>query len=403
MISVILPPPDLRHFIDKTAAYVAKNGPEFEERIQQKERGNTKFAFLTLHDPFHPYYRRRVDELMEGGPAAIEAAIEESSRATRVHVTEGSAVTKALSSPPPPPAEPAPLLFHLGSLMPIMSPLDLDILKLTALHYARHGKCWLAALLAREQRNPQFDFLRPTHPLHRLWGAFCEQYRRVLQPDQAMLERLRLGATAAERLCGDSFLEAVRRRSAYEAYLAKKMRERASAEEREQLAMLAIDWQDFCIVETIDFGPAEISKGSFPPPWSRKAVERMSVSQRQELWAGSRIISGVETAAAAADEMEIEDDNIHTSVINPQGLPVRLDYVPRSSNSQTTSLLQQCGICQQMIPAGQIQEHMRVEMLDPKWATQRQAYLAKHTETNLVAPHEMAANLLTSRKRPNEQ
>ncbi|GFR31434.1 splicing factor 3A subunit 1, partial [Trichonephila clavata] len=39
-IGIIYPPPELRNIVDKTASFVARNGPEFEARIRQNEINN---------------------------------------------------------------------------------------------------------------------------------------------------------------------------------------------------------------------------------------------------------------------------------------------------------------------------------------------------------------------------
>ena len=43
---IIYPPPEVRNIVDKTASFVARNGPEFEQRIKQNEVNNPKFNFL---------------------------------------------------------------------------------------------------------------------------------------------------------------------------------------------------------------------------------------------------------------------------------------------------------------------------------------------------------------------
>ena len=43
---IIYPPPEVRNIVDKTASFVARNGPEFEQRIKQNEINNPKFNFL---------------------------------------------------------------------------------------------------------------------------------------------------------------------------------------------------------------------------------------------------------------------------------------------------------------------------------------------------------------------
>ncbi len=53
--------------IEKAAGFVAKNGREFEEKILENERNNPKFSFMNSIDPYHLYYRKRLEELIEGG------------------------------------------------------------------------------------------------------------------------------------------------------------------------------------------------------------------------------------------------------------------------------------------------------------------------------------------------
>ena len=65
-INIILPPPEVRNIVDKTASFVARNGPEFEQRIKQNEINNPKFNFLNLGDPYHAYYQHKVNELRDG-------------------------------------------------------------------------------------------------------------------------------------------------------------------------------------------------------------------------------------------------------------------------------------------------------------------------------------------------
>jgi len=58
---LIKPPPAVRAVLEKTAAFVAKNGRAFETRILNSDKGSTaKFAFLHATSPFHAYYEERV-------------------------------------------------------------------------------------------------------------------------------------------------------------------------------------------------------------------------------------------------------------------------------------------------------------------------------------------------------
>ena len=64
---VIIPPPDIRAVVDKTAQFVARNGKSFEERILASSEGKTpKFSFMKISDPYHVYYEHKIREFEEG-------------------------------------------------------------------------------------------------------------------------------------------------------------------------------------------------------------------------------------------------------------------------------------------------------------------------------------------------
>ena len=62
VVNIILPPPEVRNIVNKTASFVARNGPEFEQRIKQNEINNPKFNFLNPGDPYLAYYQQRDNE-----------------------------------------------------------------------------------------------------------------------------------------------------------------------------------------------------------------------------------------------------------------------------------------------------------------------------------------------------
>ena len=83
---VIRPPPDIRAIVDKTALFVARNGKQFEARIQASAEGQSqKFAFMRPNDPYNAYYEFKIREVRSRRPAVLRClhAID----ATRVHLT----------------------------------------------------------------------------------------------------------------------------------------------------------------------------------------------------------------------------------------------------------------------------------------------------------------------------
>lgn len=54
-----------------------------------------------------------------------------------------------------------------------------DIIKMTAQYTAVSGRRFLSDVAAREHRNPQFDFLKPTHPFFGYFTSLVESYTKV--------------------------------------------------------------------------------------------------------------------------------------------------------------------------------------------------------------------------------
>lgn len=64
---MIIPTPEIKAVIDKTASYVAKKGKPFEDMIMKVEAMNPKFNFLRHDDdPYRPYYVQKLEELVSG-------------------------------------------------------------------------------------------------------------------------------------------------------------------------------------------------------------------------------------------------------------------------------------------------------------------------------------------------
>ena len=126
--------PRTAEIINKTAQFVARNGPEFEARILKNEQNNTKFAFLNAKDPFNPYYRAKVREL--GGEPAETPATE----ATGAVEVAKAATATTTTAPRVPPLEPPKQLYTVPRPVGVL-PLDIDVIQLSAQCVAAHCPC----------------------------------------------------------------------------------------------------------------------------------------------------------------------------------------------------------------------------------------------------------------------
>ena len=106
-----------------------------------------------------------------------------------------------------------------------------DIMKLTALFTARRGRMFLASLSAREGRNYQFDFLRPTHSLFGYFNRLVEQYTKIIQPNKETLEQLKSQTQANARW---ETLENARKHAKWEKNTREKDKKRQDDQEAER-------------------------------------------------------------------------------------------------------------------------------------------------------------------------
>ncbi|ROT75310.1 putative splicing factor 3A subunit 1-like [Penaeus vannamei] len=175
--------------VDKTANFVARNGPEFEARI-----ANMKETPSSISSSWRSYHAttskgQRVSHWQTGEkePTAVPGFVPQqsvsrpSSRSNR-NCCGGLLEATAPKEPPPD--------YESHRRSTSISAFDLDVVRLTAQFVARNGRQFLTTLMNREQRNNQFDFLRPQHSLFQYFTRLLEQYTKVLIPPKDLMKRL---------------------------------------------------------------------------------------------------------------------------------------------------------------------------------------------------------------------
>merc|ERR1712151_1000199 len=147
---------------------------------------------------------------------------------------------KKVAKPPPPDQY---IVNH-----PYIAPMDMDIIKLTAQFVARNGQKFLIGLTQRESRNPQFDFLKPTHALFGYFTSLVDAYTKCLMPNKDEIEKLTKFAESPQDI-----LDKAMSRFAWDEQEEEKRVNREEEEKEEKEQMAQIDWHDFVVVETIAF------------------------------------------------------------------------------------------------------------------------------------------------------
>ncbi|XP_056642343.1 splicing factor 3A subunit 1 [Diorhabda sublineata] len=409
VVGIIYPPPEVRNIVDKTASFVARNGPEFEARIRQNELGNPKFNFLNTGDPYHAYYQHKVKDFREGKAQEPTAGLNQAVSKLSVTASAQQKQQEILKQVEKPfvPKDPPPD-FEFIADPPSISALDLDIVKLTAQFVARNGRAFLTQLMNREQRNFQFDFLRPQHSLFQYFTKLLEQYTKVLIPPKSMQQRLRDEAKTAKAV-----LELVKYRAEWLRYQEQQKAKEEEILERERVAYAQIDWHDFVVVETVDYQPFEI--GNFPAPTTPEEVgariliqERIEEGEDIEMQLESddeetpaaeeglstmqdktnrkvRDDNRVQDMEEESSEEEEEDEGDMPKPPPPPAIQPPLPPAPdkvvvkKYDPKQAVKVARPTvgddylvsPITGEKIPASKVQEHMRIGLLDPRWVEQR--------------------------------
>ena len=402
---VIRPPPDIRAVADKTALFVAKNGRAFEERILNSEKGKTpKFAFLHSSNPFHAYYEQRIrfyeeggtekedkkedaeekkeDEIAGGKPKASEqerkqdkaqkaSAVDPVAKALllqRSKIRDARATmeeeAKKEDGAQLEGLEPPAALRWVSAVAPHISPVQLETIKLVAQFVALDGKGGplLQDLALREWNNPTFGFLQPRHGHFAYFSALVDGYRHILstwsKPDAADLSSTDV----------DKCLDIAAYRAEYDRDTAE--RERAAKEENGGALSGAalIDWHDFVVVETIEFPREEVVK-TLPPPPAKAA--------------------GVDQDVGAMEESD--DEEGETIRVVPSYTPKVVSTQAIAKEASRTHMIDP--ITGKSVPIAVMPEHMRIQLLDPKWAEEKKKFMDKQKESNLVSGEAIAENI----------
>ncbi|NXL65202.1 SF3A1 factor, partial [Chordeiles acutipennis] len=399
--------------------FLPRNGPEFEARIRQNEINNPKFNFLNPNDPYHAYYRHKVSEFKEGKAQEPSAAIpkvmqqQQSAQQQLPQKVQAQVIQETVVPKEPPPE------FEFIADPPSISAFDLDVVKLTAQFVARNGRQFLTQLMQKEQRNYQFDFLRPQHSLFNYFTKLVEQYTKILIPPKGLLLKLKKEAENPKEV-----LDQVYYRVEWAKFQERERKKEEEEKEKERVAYAQIDWHDFVVVETVDFQPNE--QGNFPPPTTPEELgARILIQERYEKFGESEEVE-MEVESDEEDEKQektdeppaqldqdtqvqdmdegSDDEDEGQKVPPPPETPmppplpptpdqviVRKDYDPKASKPLPPAPAPDeylvSPITGEKIPASKMQEHMRIGLLDPRWLEQRDRSIReKQSDDEVYAP-----------------
>jgi splicing factor 3A subunit 1 len=353
--------------VDKTADYVVRNGPAFEHKILLNEKDNPMFSFLRATDPFHAYYKQKLAEfrgLLKGGVEEVANVIPPALTKKPAEKKE----TKPVQLKPPDPEEWIFEVPHVpASELNINEAMFLEMMKLAAQFTAKNGKGFAVGLQNRESRNEQFEFLKPHHYLHKHFEKLVDHYSKTIYPPANLMQKLE--ALQDKHKVYARLLERVDWEKAQ-----RSAKEEENPEEKERIERQQIDWKDFVVVETITFDEeSEVPLATLLP-------EKVEVDQVK-----------VEGGMGDIDmevEMEEEDEEEENLKIRKEPVRTKVEGAPTETLKYTI-----CPKCGDKIPLDEIEEHMKIELLDPISRQRRLEQQRRKKASTLAEGSEIGANL----------
>ena len=224
-------------------------------------------------------------------------------------------------------------------------------MKLSAQFTAACGTKFMVGLGRKEASNPLFEFLKPSSKNFAYFTALVDSYQKVIRPGEGEVERVLKISTVP------GMLSTVALRKEYR----REMRVRRMEEEGGGMSQ-AVDWHDFVIVETVDFDDKELEGGE-------------------------------EDDGMDLDESESEDEAV-PEVDDGGEIKVVADYQPRvNSASEQGSDTMVDPITGERVKVAEMSEHMRIQLMDPKWREQNARFQSKLGSTNVASGESIVANL----------
>ena len=431
-ITMIYPPPETKKVIDKAATLVAQYGIQVETSMKE----DPNFSFINKSDPYYPYYQSKIsqskEELRKNLSKKMEEYYSQEKNASNVQnkeflnkkrkednlielEKEAKELLKEamqdkidllrsdknlnnLEKIP----QPAPDIFSVPQ--PNISGTELDIIKISAQFVAKNGQKFLSDLIRREKDNPQFDFMKPQHTLFGYFTFLVGCYAKILNNKNEIMSKIEKYATNS-----DEILKSANMHYLYEKKLSKIPRGKRFSQEDlltndEKEKMKQIDWYDFVLVETIDFSSDEDEKSEKS---NKEIIAKENIYNNNYIKENNEIDnSTIITNDDNNTITNIEDDktfytnnnainstnnnnNVGQEIVYINGRKVIKNYVREKKKPILDKGVDdvnevKCPLCKLSIKPNKIEEHLKIELLDPKWKKIQEVINKNQEQTNLA-------------------
>ena len=423
----------VKKVIDKAATLVAQYGIQVETSMKE----DPNFSFINKSDPYYPYYQSKIsqskEELRKNLSKKMEEYYSQEKNASnnenkeflnkkrkednlielekeakellkeamqdKIDLLRSDKNLNNLEKIP----QPAPDIFSVPQ--PNISGTELDIIKISAQFVAKNGQKFLSDLIRREKDNPQFDFMKPQHTLFGYFTFLVGCYAKILNNKNEIMSKIEKYATNS-----DEILKSANMHYLYEKKLSKIPRGKRFSQEDlltndEKEKMKQIDWYDFVLVETIDFSSDEDEKSEKS---NKEIIAKENIYNNNYIKENNEIdnstiitnddnntITNIEddktfyTNNNAINSTNNNNNNVGQEIVYINGRKVIKNYVREKKKPILDKGVDdvnevKCPLCKLSIKPNKIEEHLKIELLDPKWKKIQEVINKNQEQTNLA-------------------
>jgi len=432
-ITMIYPPPETKKVIDKAATLVAQYGIQVETSMRE----DPNFSFINTSDTYYPYYQSKISEAKEELKKNLTKKMEEyyfqhnnnsnddndnqeflkkkrkednivelekeakellkEAMQDKINLLRSDKNLNNLEKIP----QPTPDMFSVPQ--PNIPGTELDIIKISAQFVAKNGQKFLNDLIRREKDNPQFDFMKPQHTLFGYFTFLVGCYAKILNNKNEIMTKIEKYATNS-----DEILKSANMKYLYEKKLSKIPRGKRFSQEdllsnEQKEKMKQIDWYDFVLVETIDFSSDEEEKSEKS---SKEIVGKENIynnyynnKENNEIENSNININEDNiTVTNNEDEKTFYTNNNYNNmnlnnngqeIVYINGKKIIKNYVREKKKPILDKGVDdvnevKCPLCKLSIKPNKIEEHLKIELLDPKWKSIQEVINKNQEQTNLA-------------------
>ena len=284
-------------------------------------------------------------------------------------------------------------------------------------HQTRFDESFLQELTRREWNNHSLAFVQPRHASFAYFIALVDCYKQIilLSSKSSNLSSItKTFAPVANNKTADKKNDVNKNNivkclniAAYKAEFDRDVREQKQKlqdsqnnnDKLEGSADAMIDWHDFVVVETIDF-PVDEIVAMLPPPPPPSSLRTTELPTRASS-TPQNAVGGDDGMEESSDEdMGEGDDDKEEIRIDPTYQPRVVSSHATMHDPSRTHVVDP--ISGKSVPLSQMSEHLRIQLLDPKWAEEKAKFQSKQKESNLGGDIARNITAFVDKKRGDE-